>query len=518
MRSSRSEFPAIGELIERLERGRAHYWRRLYLHGLLWSFVAATSTYVGLALLRYFVGALVLTSSVLFLAAVAILILGFVLTVVHAHRATPTVAGMARLADQRFGLEERLSTTLEISQQVPSERLRVILRYALLNDTKHLANCIDPRQLVDVRYPQALRPFLALSVFSLITVLFLPQLSLEQVAPRGDVNNLALIEDGSRETKANIRRAAQLIAQDAEERNDPYLRAVAQGLEALGLQLESETVVPEDAERELNRLLSRLNRVYGSEPEGAMARDAPFMIGKGLAGSNLDPSGAVKGNVESQRAPEKTELGANTAPGQQETVVPSGEQLTLENLLERLEANIKGKLKESDINPLANVDKLPQREYMPPSSEGKSSSDEADPAIQARVEQVREYMELQAQERAAIGELIGAADEAGSSSQAGEGSQPLGTDVGGGAEFSQLEISGEDIKLPFDENARRRIKVDAPPDEQFSNILGSEVARGAWQRDSTEVLVSTESIGFAARNVASRYFLTINQADEDANP
>jgi hypothetical protein len=166
------------------------------------------------------------------------------------------VAGLARRADAVFGLQERASAAVEAVENGP---VNPLVR-ALVTDAAARADAVAPDRLVPVRWPRALAvAVVAALVAGLLMVVPMP------VTPPGNAVapvQAATIGEAARDDVAiEIRRAAEILARDAQERDDPLLEAVAREL----AQLEASVSAGELSDRrELEGALERLLQ-YASE-------------------------------------------------------------------------------------------------------------------------------------------------------------------------------------------------------------------------------------------------------------
>src|SRR5262249_32934742 len=194
----------------------------------------------------------------------------------------PDLATFARLADQAFALQERLSTALEVAANLRSDSAPDAVRAALLDDAERRAGTIDPRALVRLRLPRAAWGVPAL-VAAAILLQVAPPNAFGRSAPgassagRG-TDGSPLSRPQAVDTAANLRRIAEIVDQDAARWSDPYLRTIARTLERLSAEVARAALDRRQLASELDRLLAHAQRAYtqGERPagQGASGREA----------------------------------------------------------------------------------------------------------------------------------------------------------------------------------------------------------------------------------------------------
>ena len=153
----------------------------------------------------------------------------------------PDLAALARAADHRFALKERLSTALEVATARPTHAAQDPVRAALLADAEQSAGSIDIRTLVSLQLPRAVWGVPALLVVALLLQTVPPDMfgraAPDASATRNASDNGALSGDQAADTAANLRRIAEVLNQDGAQRSDPYLRTIARALERLSAEV-----------------------------------------------------------------------------------------------------------------------------------------------------------------------------------------------------------------------------------------------------------------------------------------
>src|SRR6266436_10075233 len=222
---------------------------RSILRGAVFSLVAALALLCGLEIARFHfdmaapAGSLVLLSEhpLSYLAFSAAAFAGaFALATFLAFFRTPDAAVLARKADHALALQERLSTALEVDKSLPPDAALGPVPSALLADAEQHAAMIDPRQIVRLDLPRAIWAVPGLIVAALLIQLVPPDVL---AVARGSIAGARLDQAGftgqqRAEAAANLRRIAELLDKDAQERSDPYLRTIGQTLQGLSADAE----------------------------------------------------------------------------------------------------------------------------------------------------------------------------------------------------------------------------------------------------------------------------------------
>lgn len=153
---------------------------------------------------------------------------------------SPGLPTLARAADAHFGVKERFSTALEINARLDAPSNPLI--EALIRDAVRHAEVLDARTLVGWRLPRLVwaLPVIAVLIVAAIYLLPAPGGSIEstEVAAAFDVEPLSAAEID--QLAVDIIRVAEIIEEQAEAHEDPFLAAVAQTLRSLGEDVMSE--------------------------------------------------------------------------------------------------------------------------------------------------------------------------------------------------------------------------------------------------------------------------------------
>src|SRR5215831_2532076 len=470
------------------------------LRGTVFSLVAALALLCGLQIAAlYFemaapAGSLALLSahplSHLAFSAVAFACV-FALATLLAFVRTPDAAVLARKADRALALQERLSTALEVDKSLPPDAALGPVPSALLADAERHAATIDPRQIVRLDLPRAIWAVPMLIVAAVLLQL-LPPDALSLAVSRGPV--LGVDRDGpgftnqqGAEAAANLRRIAELLDKDAEERSDPYLRTIARTLDRLSSEAERQGVDRRVVASALNRLLGYARQAYGrtsNADRGATPRDVVQQLQAalddiagsrqaGAAASHEFGSSAGLGNIA---AAEQGQAGRPAQPSERKTgggrtpseaATPNARPASWDDLLKNL--------------------------------------DDYDP-VDPRIEKERAFAEQQRRARAAS-QSAGAAQDAGQGDgdRAGDGTRPLGN---GGATTSTELVPGAEMLLPDQAaNNGRRIRIELAPDVVLSGVAPPTAGSGTeWQRVQ-EQAIERWAPDAESRKVVGRYFV-----------
>lgn len=505
MKQVRVRVDEFNGLLTRIEQSRIRLRWKMYLRGAGYSLTTAIGFFFVLELLNRFVWRLPLSRSETFAIAAALFCLGLIWAIIFTHYRQPSLLETAGRVERKLDLDERLSTILELKGKEKGNN-ESLLYQALLEDVRGFGTSIKPKELVMVTPTWG--DWSVLTLLSAATCIFFLFVLSPPFVPEVTRDT----EPSSAIQSENIRTIAEFISRDAEITNDPYLRALAEGFESLSERVDNLALNSESVEDELGRLLDHVDRAYGDDHTST---------------SNLaDVMPLLR---EMLRVPTKTDAltiasGTDVSRGEEAVLSESadmGEEppRSLNELLAQLETGRHTQQRESGVaDPLSEppLDSGPETNNQLPTGEASGFYGEVNPLTQATIDRERVLFEQFRVEGQRAGEAIGLADEAGSSTRAGEGSQPLFLEDGAELPPEWEAAEAEDIELPFNEDASRRIRVDAPPDEQFTDIFESDVAQGEWRR-AGEVPVDAALLGLSKRDVASRYFLSLNQAKVDAS-
>ncbi|MSR21961.1 MAG: hypothetical protein EXR92_00115 [Gemmatimonadetes bacterium] len=151
--------PSVSEsLLIRLRASRVRLVLRRSLEGLVWAALASLSVFGFLELGRYLNPVLpwlsFLSAEGASAVALGVLAVGLITTWIRVRRTTPDLLTIARRADVRFELDERLSTALEFGMAGPAREDVSPVLLALFQDVAEHADQVHPRVLVPLSMPR----------------------------------------------------------------------------------------------------------------------------------------------------------------------------------------------------------------------------------------------------------------------------------------------------------------------------------------------------------------------------
>lgn len=436
----------------KLQAVRARVWRARAVRAAPWSAVAGASAFsFAEALGRT-------TSTALGVGALALLTTLTVTLGVWRLVRPVSQAWLARLVETRLGLQERLSTALEVDPQ------NSVVAAALHRDVAARATAIDVNVVVPIRVPR--RPS-AVFLAALLLAVVAPQLGgwLPRTVP-------AVVDGDVGVSAASVRSLAELAARAAEDRSDPHLAAVARALRELAQEAESRPDgVVTDAER-LGELLTALDRMTANGlPPGLRPADR-------VADQHTSPSSLSETLQALERRlapPESVADDEPRGPGLTDRPIvgsPPGE----------------------------------------PSAEGAGSTNRATGPVDgnyASRERLQELARQAAAERTqevGAAAIIGASEDAsaGASELAGRGSQELFGDAASVARPGESEA----VAVQDDESEDgRRVNLEVAPDAADPiTPQDGVVVVGDWQPTPLPS-VSASHLPYEYRHVAAAYFL-----------
>jgi hypothetical protein len=411
----------------------------------------------------------------------------FALATLLAFLRTPDAAVLARKADRVLALQERLSTALEVDNRLPPDAALGPVPSALLADAEQHAAMIDPHQIVGLHLPRAVWAVPGLIAAAILIQLVPPD---ALTVSRGSIAGAERGQAGfaaqqGAEAAANLRRIAELLGKDAQERSDPYLRTIGQTLQRLSADAERPGVDRRALSGALEQLLAHARQAYGSAADAAreqVPRDVvqqlqtalDDIIGNRQARAPAPPEAGGRDGVGNVATAERGQTGRPGQPSERKTATVGtppptavqGPQPTLDDLLKDL--------------------------------------DDYDP-VDPRVEKERAFADQQRRARAAS-QSVGAAQDAGQGDgdRAGDGTRLLGNGAAAAAELAP----GVEMLLPDQAAANGgRIRIELPPEVALTAVAPPTAgAGGAWHRAREEAIVHAMP-GPEDRKVIGRYFL-----------
>jgi hypothetical protein len=354
---------------------------------------------------------------------------------------------------------------------------------ALLADAEQHAAMIDPRQIVRLDLPRAIWAVPGLIAAALLIQLVPPDaLAVSRGSIAGPEREAGFTDRQRVEAAANLRRIAELLGKDAQERSDPYLRMIGQTLQRLSA--DAERVDRRALAGALEQLLAHARQAYGQASGAAReqaSRDVVQQLqtaldditGNRQARTAAPPEAASRDGAGNVAAAERGQAGRPAQPSERKTAsvgtppptAAPGRQPTLDDLLKDL--------------------------------------DDYDP-VDPRVEKERAFADQQRRARAAS-QSVGAAQDAaqGDGDRAGDGTRPLGNGAAAATELTP----GVEMLLP-DQTAANggRIRIELPPETVRSGVAPPTAgAGGEWQR-AREQAIARAMPGPEDRKVIGLYF------------
>src|SRR6266446_6624254 len=398
---------------------------------------------------------------------------------------TPDAAVLARKADRALALQDRLSTALEVDKSLPPDAVLGPVPSALLADAERHAAMIDPRQIVRLDLPRAIWAVPGLIAAALLIQLVPPDaLAVARVSIAGAERDQAgFTGQQGAEAAANLRRIAELLDKDAQERSDPYLRTIGQTLQ--GLSADAERVDRPALTGALQQLLAHARRAYGQATDAAR-KQAPRDVVQQLQTALDDITGSRQARAAAPPEADGRDGAGNVAAGEQgQTGRPARPS-------ERKTAGVGTPPQTAVPGRLPTLDDL------------LKDLDDYDP-VDPRVEKERAFADQQRRARAAS-QSAGAAQDAGQGDgdRAGDGTRPLGN---GAAAVTEL-APGVEMLLPDQAVANGgRIRIELPPEPLRSGVAPPTAgAGGEWQR-AREQAIARAAPGPEDRRVIGRYFV-----------
>ncbi|MGV8839420.1 MAG: hypothetical protein ACWA6X_03845 [Bauldia sp.] len=412
----------------------------------------------------------------------------------------PGRIALARRADLRLRLDERLSTAIEVAAR--GDHAGAPVERALLADAERRAASIDPGALAPLpfgRYGLVLAAAVAFAAMSLA-----PPDPFAGGTPRSALpSSTTLTEAEATDTGAELRRVATILERDAAARDDPFLEALAREAARIGEAIETGRLTDRGA------VVAALDRLTGFTAEAYPAAAAS------TAGSYEDPAIAI-----APQEAEATQMLRNLA---RERMTPPNAAneggTTPEQPAVEPAANAPADIPPGPAPPTAEV---PNSQAPGADGGGQPAGGAPAPAADdgyieaAAMETVTDptsyRADAQAGERPEDAVPIGPATAAntGQSRFAGAGQQLL---AGAPAPAQDPFALGADMLLtgPLDETGRR-IRIEAPPEMQVIAIAPAEATAMTWA-PRREIEARRTVVPLAARDVLARYFRAAAEAE-----
>jgi hypothetical protein len=403
-------------------------------------------------------------------------------------RRTPNLENFARTADHKLALRERLSTALDVDARVPLDSPLDPVQSALLADVEGRALDIDPRAIVKLGVPRAVWLLPALAIIAAVLRL----VPIDAFASRNLVadsrENNALSKEAAENAIANLRRVADLLNQDADQRTDPYLRTIARALERLETKVEHASFDRHQLADALDRLLAHSRQAYaqnGNGGRGEADRKAVDLLAAArdeIAGLSLDrPPARQPDNAGATAAAAAEQVARGATPPASAPSRPRQAQVGA-----------------SVAPPLSNS--APER-----TDAHKDGDEYGDLETDLRTQKERAFAEQQRRMRAAV-QAVGAAADAGAGEgdRAGNGARPLGNDAATRTDLAP----GSDMLLPDQtSNNGRRIRIELTPQTEPSDVAPTSAGGERNWRHIGEQPVARSAFDAGDRKAVGRYFM-----------
>jgi hypothetical protein len=413
----------------------------------------------------------------------------FVVGCLVLSRRTPDLENFARAADHKLALRERLSTALDVDARVPPDAPLDPVRSALLADVEGRAPAIDPRAIVKLGVPRAVWLLPALAIIAALLHL----VPIDAFASRNPVadsrENNALSKDAAENAIVNLRRIADLLNQDADQRADPYLRTIARALERLETQVEHASLDRHQLAHALDRLLAHSRQAYAQNGKGGRGEVGAKAVDL-LAAAHDDIAGL---SLNRPPAPHQPDNAGATAPAAAEQAARGATPPASSPSRPR------------QARPGATV--APPLSYGAPDRiDAQKDGDEyGDPETDLRTQKERAFAEQQRRMRAAV-QAVGAAADAGTGAgdRAGNATRPLGNDAAIRTDLAP----GSDLLLPDQTgNNGRRIRIELTPQTELSNVAPPSAGGDRNWRHIGEQPVARSAFDAEGRKAVGRYFM-----------
>ncbi len=286
---------------------------------------------------------------------------------------------------------------------------------------------------------------------------------------------------------ASLRRIAELLSKDAEERSDPYLRSIARALERLSSDPERPGADRRALAGALDRLLGHARQAYAQASNANRGAMLPEAV-RQLQAAVDDVARNRHADAAPLRQPDDDARAGNGADAVRQASRPAQPS-------ERKVGGLHIPSEATARNRALSLEDL------------LKDLDNYDP-VDPRIEKERAFADQQRRARAAS-QSAGAAQDAGQGDgdRAGDGTRPLGN--GGATALTEL-TPGPEMVLP-DQSATSggRIRVELPPDVMLSGVAPPGAGGSAdaqWQR-AREEAVARAAPGAEDRRILGRYFL-----------
>jgi hypothetical protein len=479
------------DLMDRLARSRARLILNRSVEGTAWAILAGLGAFAMLRIGAYLAPVWPWFESIPREAAgpfaTAVLLASLVAVAVRVRTGRPDLLYMARHADRRFGLDERLATALEFGMGESRASASSPVLPHLFRDAAGCADRVNPKTLVPFTTPRAVRYIVPVAVV-VLALDVAPPVSTAAVAsvttaPAWQAGAVEELADGMVETAA-------LLRLEAERRENEYLKAVAAALERLALEVLERGSADDGVGEELARLVAHAEHALRTE-SSAPATDLAAMTTGEMSGTSFEDSGET--SVAEAADGRDAEAGA-TSPFEARTTLREA-RAGMEEIRSRLDGEPETAERLADASSASQSGDLFDADGEPSNRAGLGSDG---------VDLDRPVADLQIDPQVTVEEGFGA----GVNAQDGMG----GGTLAGAPEREALPdaTSSREFELPSEGGSRRQLPVEIVPATRFSEVQESPVRRGDW-RQAAEEQVTSEQLGVSYREIASRYFLSLTR-------
>lgn len=384
----------------------------------------------------------------------------------------PPLQKLAQIADRQFGLKERLSTAFELSNRTQ----RGLIASALLRD----AASIEARIRITELAPLAPRDWrLPAMLFVAAALAFGTQAQRRAPAPP-QMQAATSVPDTYKPDALEM--LAANIEKDATERQDPYLKAVAQQLRKIAAETAA-TSATDSAARNVEAAIEHAANAYRD--------DAPKWLA-GQIGAGLREQ--LRNFAANARQPAAAEQPASqTAPAQPQATTASSTQA--------------GGAAQSGPRPAASTPGAAESALADASENSFADGDyQLSPEDQARLNREREIALQQRQSSPGAGQPVSGAQEAGKGgNMAGEGVQSAQAAEGA---ILQRQTADEVALQSAEPGVGRTIRMDIVPEAGARAAAPAGETRGAWVA-STETPVARDASRLEHPEAARRFFTPV---------
>ena len=414
-------------------------------------------------------------------------------------RRAPSLVDVARWLDRDAGLDERLSTALEVEEALgaigPAATASLVVRAAVEDAHAHVGRARVARAIA-WRWPRWPATLAAGLIAGIAVVLITPEPPIGATSVDAAINDAATTAALMERTIETTERIARVLADDPATADDAYVRAVAEAFDDLSERLRTGALDEAGAERELGDLLAHLLRAVEGRDDDTIATLVTNYLDSGrVHDDGARPTDAAGSDPDAQA----------DAPSAQRRTEPGTATPSLESMLADLE------------RALAEAERV-AAERPPPAVASDDTGGDFFYGVDLSQLDERRPSGLR-QDGDAAGAPIGAADLSDDrpGDAAGDGLQGEGFD-GAAVRLGDVEAS-DDVLVATDEiEGGRRITVETDP------IAGDGPRTGGASLDAPlpshradEAAVAREGLAYAYAEVVSAYF-TPDQREQRTEP